>query len=78
MAIRKGNRILDKLSRWFMRQRVLHKKHPLTRWCVKSTTAVNYEISRHLKSHPYMIHPFSSFRLILKYILSIIFIIKLF
>lgn len=62
MAIRKGNRILDKLSRWFMRQRVLHKKHPLTRWCVKSTTAVNYEISRHLKSHPYMIHPFSSFR----------------
>ncbi|XP_061936082.1 potassium/sodium hyperpolarization-activated cyclic nucleotide-gated channel 1 isoform X4 [Apis cerana] len=64
MAIRKGNRFLDKLSRWFMRQRVLYKKHPLTRWCVKSTTAVNYEISRHLKSHPYMIHPFSSLRIV--------------
>lgn len=65
MNIRPGNTILDKLSRWFLKQRTLSRKHPLTRWCLKSTTAVNYEILRHLKSHRYMIHPFSTFRLTL-------------
>ncbi|XP_076684855.1 potassium/sodium hyperpolarization-activated cyclic nucleotide-gated channel 1 [Andrena cerasifolii] len=59
-----GNTLVPKLRRWFLRQRILSRKHPLTRWCVKSTTAVQYEISRHLKSHPYMIHPFSSFRIV--------------
>ena len=44
-----GNTLWSKLRRWFLRQRILSRKHPLTRWCVKSTTAVQYEISRHLR-----------------------------
>ncbi|XP_068968408.1 potassium/sodium hyperpolarization-activated cyclic nucleotide-gated channel 1-like isoform X1 [Bombus flavifrons] len=60
----KGNRIWNKLNRWFLKLRILSRRHPLTRWCLKSTTAVNYEISRHLKSHRYMIHPFSLFRIV--------------
>lgn len=62
MNIKKGNKLWTRLSRWFWKQRIVSNKHPLTRWCLKSTTAVNYEMSRHLKSHPYMIHPFSIFR----------------
>ncbi|XP_029045711.1 potassium/sodium hyperpolarization-activated cyclic nucleotide-gated channel 1-like [Osmia bicornis bicornis] len=64
MNLIKGNSLWAKLQRWFLRQRIVYPKHPLARLCLKSTTAVNYEISRHLKSHPYMIHPFSSFRII--------------
>ncbi|XP_076385220.1 potassium/sodium hyperpolarization-activated cyclic nucleotide-gated channel 1 isoform X2 [Megachile rotundata] len=60
----KGDTLWSKLQRWFLRQRIVCPKHPLARLCLKSTTAVNYEISRHLKSHPYMIHPFSSFRIV--------------
>ncbi|XP_015428957.1 PREDICTED: potassium/sodium hyperpolarization-activated cyclic nucleotide-gated channel 1-like [Dufourea novaeangliae] len=56
-----GNSIGARLQRWFLRKRILSRKHHLTHWSLKSTTAVNYEISRHVKSHPYMIHPFSSF-----------------
>ncbi|XP_076247308.1 potassium/sodium hyperpolarization-activated cyclic nucleotide-gated channel 1 [Calliopsis andreniformis] len=59
-----GNSLWAKGRRWLLRQRLLSRKHPLTRWCVKSSTAVQYEISRHLQTHPYMIHPFSSFRII--------------
>ncbi|KAG7199316.1 hypothetical protein KM043_018166 [Ampulex compressa] len=58
----KGTSSMSKVRRWFLRNRVLSRKHPLTRWCLKSLTAAKYEINRHLKSHPYMIHPFSSFR----------------
>ncbi|XP_078038696.1 potassium/sodium hyperpolarization-activated cyclic nucleotide-gated channel 1 [Augochlora pura] len=57
----KGDSVRAKLSRWLLRQRILSRRHHLTHWSLKSTTAVNYEISRHVKSHPYMIHPFSSF-----------------
>ncbi|XP_076662351.1 potassium/sodium hyperpolarization-activated cyclic nucleotide-gated channel 1 [Halictus rubicundus] len=57
----KGDTLRAKLARWFLRQRILSREHHLTHWSLKSTTAVNYEISRHVKSHPYMIHPFSSF-----------------
>ncbi|KOC70603.1 Potassium/sodium hyperpolarization-activated cyclic nucleotide-gated channel 2 [Habropoda laboriosa] len=77
MNIRQGNKIWTKLSRWFLRQRIVSRKHPLTRWCLKSTTAVNYEISRHLKSHPYMIHPFSLFRIVWESLMTVFTIISL-
>ncbi|XP_031847872.1 potassium/sodium hyperpolarization-activated cyclic nucleotide-gated channel 2 [Nomia melanderi] len=57
----KGDSLRAKAARWLLRQRILSRKHHLTHWSLKSATAVNYEISRHVKSHPYMIHPFSSF-----------------
>ncbi|TGZ32316.1 Potassium/sodium hyperpolarization-activated cyclic nucleotide-gated channel 4 [Temnothorax longispinosus] len=53
----------SRLRRWFLSTRIASRKHPLTLYCLKSTQAIDYEISRHLKSHPYMIHPFSSFRI---------------
>ncbi|XP_053979382.1 potassium/sodium hyperpolarization-activated cyclic nucleotide-gated channel 1-like [Hylaeus volcanicus] len=67
----KGNSIGPKLQRWFMRQRILSRKHPLTRWWLKSTSTVNYEISRHIKSYPYMIHPFSSFRIVWESLMAV-------
>ncbi|CAK9817140.1 Potassium/sodium hyperpolarization-activated cyclic nucleotide-gated channel 4 [Anthophora plagiata] len=77
MNVKKGNEIWTKFDRWFLRQRIVSKKHPLTRWCLKSTTAVNYEISRHLKSHPYMIHPFSSFRIVWESLMTVFTIMAL-
>ncbi|XP_011874430.1 PREDICTED: potassium/sodium hyperpolarization-activated cyclic nucleotide-gated channel 1-like [Vollenhovia emeryi] len=53
----------SRLRRWFFSTLIVSQKHPFTRYCLKSTQAIDYEISRHLKSHPYMIHPFSSFRI---------------
>ncbi|XP_050461211.1 potassium/sodium hyperpolarization-activated cyclic nucleotide-gated channel 1-like isoform X3 [Cataglyphis hispanica] len=52
-----------RIRRWFLGTRITSQLHPFTRWCLKSTQAIDYEISHHLKSHPYMIHPFSSFRI---------------
>ncbi|XP_076752308.1 potassium/sodium hyperpolarization-activated cyclic nucleotide-gated channel 2 [Xylocopa sonorina] len=78
MNIKPGDQIWTKLSRWCLRQRILSRKHPLTRWCLKSTTAVNYEISRHLKSHRYMIHPFSSFRIFWESFMTVFTILALF
>ncbi|XP_067216308.1 potassium/sodium hyperpolarization-activated cyclic nucleotide-gated channel 1-like isoform X2 [Linepithema humile] len=43
--------------------RIVSRKHPLTRWCLKSSRAIDYEIYRHLKSYPYMFHPFGTFRI---------------
>ncbi|XP_076640029.1 potassium/sodium hyperpolarization-activated cyclic nucleotide-gated channel 1 [Colletes latitarsis] len=67
----KGNSIRSKVRRWFLRQRVLSRKHPLTRWWLKSTYTVNYEISRHIKSYPFMIHPFSSFRIVWESLMTV-------
>ncbi|XP_066599460.1 potassium/sodium hyperpolarization-activated cyclic nucleotide-gated channel 2-like [Prorops nasuta] len=66
------------LSDWFLRVIILSKIHPLTRFCLKSERAINYEIIRHLRSHPFMIHPFSTFRIVwesLIIIYSLIFLI---
>ncbi|XP_076169153.1 potassium/sodium hyperpolarization-activated cyclic nucleotide-gated channel 4 [Ptiloglossa arizonensis] len=67
----KGNSIRSKIRRWFLRQCILFRKHPLTRWWLKSTSIVNYEISRHLALYPYMIHPFSSFRIVWESLMTI-------
>lgn len=61
-----GNSLWSRLRRWFLSMRIVSRKHPFAQYCLKSTQAIDYEISRHLKSHPYMIHPFSSFRLVTK------------
>lgn len=60
-----------KFGNWCMRQRILTEKNSLSRWCFKSTTSINYEIIKHLKSYPYMIHPFSSFRFVRKIVSNI-------
>lgn len=57
-----GNSPWSRLRRWFLSTRIASRKHPFTQYCLKSTQVIDYEISRHLKSHPYMIHPFSCFR----------------
>ena len=57
-----GSSAWSRLRRWFLGTRITSRRHPFTLWCLKSTRAIDYEISRHLKSHSYMIHPFSTFR----------------
>ncbi|KAL0129336.1 hypothetical protein PUN28_004203 [Cardiocondyla obscurior] len=52
-----------KLRRWFLNMRILSREHPFTLYYLKSTRAIDYEINRHLKIYPQMIHPFSSFRI---------------
>ncbi|XP_033331494.2 potassium/sodium hyperpolarization-activated cyclic nucleotide-gated channel 1 [Megalopta genalis] len=73
----KGDSVRAKLARWFLRQRILSQRHHLTHWSLKSTTAVNYEISRHVKSHPYMIHPFSSFSIFWELFMTIFTVVAL-
>ncbi|XP_014473811.1 PREDICTED: potassium/sodium hyperpolarization-activated cyclic nucleotide-gated channel 1-like [Dinoponera quadriceps] len=58
-----GTSVWSRLRRWFLRTRIVSRRHPFTRWCVKSNKAFRYDISRHIESYPYMIHPFSSFRI---------------
>lgn len=59
-----GRTTWSRLRRWFLGTRIASRKHPLTRWCLKSTRAIDYEILRHLDFYPYMIHPFSTFRFV--------------
>ncbi|XP_018369234.1 PREDICTED: potassium/sodium hyperpolarization-activated cyclic nucleotide-gated channel 1-like [Trachymyrmex cornetzi] len=58
-----GTSLWSKLRRWFLGTRIASRKHPFTQYFLKSTQMINYEISRHLNSHPNMIHPFSTFRI---------------
>ncbi|XP_076281474.1 potassium/sodium hyperpolarization-activated cyclic nucleotide-gated channel 1 [Lasioglossum baleicum] len=73
----KGNSVRAKVARWFLRKRILSREHHLTHWSLKSTTAVNYEIARHVKSHPYMIHPFSSFSIFWEQFMTVFTIVAL-
>ncbi|XP_024938799.1 cyclic nucleotide-gated cation channel alpha-3 isoform X2 [Cephus cinctus] len=57
-----GNTLIPRFRRWVVRQCMLSINHPGTRACMKSTASINYEKSRHIRSYPYMIHPFSQFR----------------
>ncbi|KAM0728266.1 Potassium/sodium hyperpolarization-activated cyclic nucleotide-gated channel 2 [Formica fusca] len=66
-----GSSAWSRIRRWFLGTRITSPLHPFTRWCLKSTRAIDYEISHHLKSHPYMIHPFSSFRIFWESIMTL-------
>ncbi|KAK2575102.1 hypothetical protein KPH14_008828 [Odynerus spinipes] len=57
-----GSSFIRKLWYWLFYKRVVSATNPYTKWCLKSRAAINYEIRRHFKSYPYMIHPFSKFR----------------
>ncbi|KAL6266965.1 hypothetical protein P5V15_000049 [Pogonomyrmex californicus] len=57
-----GSSPWSKLQRWFLSTRIISREHPFALYRIKSTQAIDFEISRHLSSYPYMIHPFSSFR----------------
>ncbi|XP_008214952.1 potassium/sodium hyperpolarization-activated cyclic nucleotide-gated channel 4-like [Nasonia vitripennis] len=59
----KGNDLFSRFSRWVARKRILSTNHYYAQACLKSSTAVKFEISRHLQDFPYMIHPFSPFRI---------------
>ncbi|OXU25981.1 hypothetical protein TSAR_004105 [Trichomalopsis sarcophagae] len=59
----KGNDLFSRFSRWVTRKRILSTNHYYAKACLKSSTAVKFEISRHLQDFPYMIHPFSPFRI---------------
>ncbi|KAJ8674391.1 hypothetical protein QAD02_005653 [Eretmocerus hayati] len=48
--------------RWLTHQRILAKSHYYAQTCLKSKSAINFEISQHLHNFPFMIHPFSPFR----------------
>ncbi|KAG5325329.1 HCN2 protein, partial [Pseudoatta argentina] len=63
MKIIPGTSLWSQLQRWFLGTRIASRKHPFMQYFLKSTQATDYEISRHLKSHPNMIHPFSDFRI---------------
>lgn len=43
--------------------RAVSSKYLFIKWCFKNRATINYEINRHFKYYPYMIHPFSVFRL---------------
>ncbi|XP_018314248.1 potassium/sodium hyperpolarization-activated cyclic nucleotide-gated channel 2 [Mycetomoellerius zeteki] len=58
-----GTSLWSRLRRWFLGTRIASRKHSFTQFFLKSTQAIDYEISRHLNSHPNMIHPFSTFRI---------------
>ncbi|KYM97158.1 Potassium/sodium hyperpolarization-activated cyclic nucleotide-gated channel 1, partial [Cyphomyrmex costatus] len=58
-----GTSFWSRLRRWFLGTRIASRKHPSTQYFLKSTQGIDYEINRHLKSHPNMIHPFSTFRI---------------
>ncbi|KYM79373.1 Potassium/sodium hyperpolarization-activated cyclic nucleotide-gated channel 1 [Atta colombica] len=58
-----GTSLWSKLRRWFLGIRIASRKHPYTQYFLKSTQAIDYEISQHFKFYPNMIHPFSTFRI---------------
>ncbi|XP_035732804.1 potassium/sodium hyperpolarization-activated cyclic nucleotide-gated channel 1-like [Vespa mandarinia] len=51
-------------------KRTIAFKYPFIKW-LKNNAAINYEINRHFQSYPYMIHPFSIFRIYWKMIMII-------
>lgn len=58
-----GSSVWSRLKRWLLGMRIVSRRHPFTGWYLKSNQTIDYEIYRHLKSYPYMCHPFSTFRL---------------
>ncbi|XP_051160814.1 potassium/sodium hyperpolarization-activated cyclic nucleotide-gated channel 1-like [Leptopilina boulardi] len=56
------NGIFADFREWIKGLFILSRKNPFARNILKSTAAVNYEINRQIKFYPYMIHPFSRFR----------------
>ncbi|XP_011157224.2 potassium/sodium hyperpolarization-activated cyclic nucleotide-gated channel 2 [Solenopsis invicta] len=69
-----GSSLWSRLRRWFLGTRIASRKHLFTQYCLKSSHAIDYEISRHLKSHPYMIHPFSTFRIFWESVMTLLII----
>ncbi|KAG5314017.1 HCN1 protein, partial [Acromyrmex insinuator] len=67
----------SQLRRWFLGTRIVSRKHPFVQYFLKSTQAADYEISRHLKSHPNMIHPFSNFRIFWESAMTLFIIVAL-
>ncbi|KAL7294662.1 hypothetical protein TKK_0011965 [Trichogramma kaykai] len=70
-AFIKGDGWCARLERWSARQRILVKNHYYSQTCLKSKMAIRNEIMRHLREHPRMIHPFSSFRIFWELIMTI-------
>ncbi|XP_043477975.1 potassium/sodium hyperpolarization-activated cyclic nucleotide-gated channel 1-like [Leptopilina heterotoma] len=56
------NGLFTDMRQWIRNLFIMSRKLPFARNILKSTAAVNYEINRQIKFYPYMIHPFSRFR----------------
>ncbi|XP_011149636.1 potassium/sodium hyperpolarization-activated cyclic nucleotide-gated channel 1 [Harpegnathos saltator] len=65
------------LRRWILSTRIASRRHPFTRWYLKSSKAFYYEISRHIQTYPYMIHPFSSFRITWETVMTLFIVVAL-